>query len=76
MSRELWIVFGWPYGIVTGNLIASAIWAPLAVGTLWVFRNPVGRRYAAWHHKHLTAHIEALKQQEKEAASGRRHVHP
>lgn len=24
-------LFAWPTGIVTGNLIASAIWAPLAV---------------------------------------------
>lgn len=25
------VLFAWPAGIVTGNLIASAIWAPLAV---------------------------------------------
>jgi len=25
------VLFAWPTGIVTGNLLASAIWAPLAV---------------------------------------------
>lgn len=31
MSHILWELFNWPAGIVVGNLIASAIWAPIGI---------------------------------------------
>jgi hypothetical protein len=48
-------LFAWPGGIVTGNLLASAIWAPLAVIHL--------DRLAIKHHR---AHLSLLKKQHKE----------
>jgi predicted ferric reductase len=48
-------LFAWPTGIVTGNLLASAIWAPLAVVHL--------DRLARKHHR---AHIALMKKHHKE----------
>lgn len=49
-------LFAWPAGIVTGNLLASAIWAPLAV----VHLDQLARKHhkehmrlARKHHKEL-----------------------
>ena len=39
-------LFDWPAGIVTGNLLASAIWAPLAV----VHLDRLARKH---HHEHM-----------------------
>ena len=46
------ILFAWPAGIVTGNLIASAIWAPLAVVHL--------DRLARKHHREHLAHLHHI----------------
>jgi hypothetical protein len=40
-------LFAWPQGIVTGNLLASAIWAPLAI----IHLDKLARR----HHAHQLA---------------------
>lgn len=49
-------IFGWPNGIVVGNLLAEVMVVLLAV----VFRDRLGRAFAAWHHKHHTAHLARL----------------
>jgi len=49
------VLFAWPAGIVTGNLLASAIWAPLAVIHL--------DRLAVKHHK---AHMALLRKHHQE----------
>jgi hypothetical protein len=41
------ILFAWPAGIVTGNLLASAIWAPLAV----IHLDRLARRH---HQEHMS----------------------
>ena len=48
-------LFAWPSGIVTGNLLASAIWAPLAVVHL--------DRLARKHHRQ---HMALMKKHHKE----------
>lgn len=48
-------LFAWPQGIVTGNLLASAIWAPLAVVHL--------DRLARRHHRE---HLALLRKQHRE----------
>ncbi len=48
-------LFAWPEGIVTGNLLASAIWAPLAVIHL--------DRLARKHHRE---HMAILHRQHRE----------
>ena len=49
------VLFAWPAGIVTGNLLASAIWAPLAVIHL--------DRLARKHHR---AHMALMRKHHKE----------
>lgn len=49
------VLFAWPAGIVTGNLLASAIWAPLAVIHL--------DNLAVKHHK---AHMNLMRAQHDE----------
>jgi hypothetical protein len=56
LLHQLAIVFGWPGGIVTGNLLAEAMVVTGAV----VFRDRLGRAFAAWHHKHHMAHLARL----------------
>lgn len=49
-------LFAWPSGIVTGNLLASAIWAPLAVVHLDRLARKHHRQHMALmrkHHKEL-----------------------
>lgn len=48
-------LFAWPEGIVTGNLLASAIWAPLAVVHL--------DRLARLHHKEHMAKLDSQHRQ-------------
>jgi hypothetical protein len=48
-------LFAWPEGIVTGNLLASAIWAPLAV----IHLDKLAR-------KHHREHMALLHRQHKE----------
>lgn len=48
-------LFEWPSGIVTGNLLASAIWAPLAVVHL--------DRLARKHHRE---HMRLMRKHHKE----------
>jgi hypothetical protein len=56
------VLFAWPAGIVTGNLLASAIWAPLAV----VHLDRLARRHHHAHmtliHRHHQEHMEAIRQ--------------
>jgi hypothetical protein len=49
------VLFAWPQGIVTGNLLASAIWAPLAVVHL--------DRLARKHHRE---HLKLMRKHHKE----------
>jgi hypothetical protein len=49
------VLFAWPAGIVTGNLLASAIWAPLAVIHL--------DRLAVKHHRE---HMALIRRHHKE----------
>jgi hypothetical protein len=46
------ILFAWPAGIVTGNLLASAIWAPLAVIHLDRLARKHHREHMALLHRH------------------------
>jgi hypothetical protein len=55
-------LFAWPDGIVTGNLLASAIWAPLAV----VHLDRLARRH---HREHLA--LLRRHHQEQMTALGR-----
>jgi hypothetical protein len=48
----LWVMFGWPYGIVLGNLIASAI--AFVVGLL------IGRRFTR-RLSRLEEHLVAVR---------------
>lgn len=48
-------LFEWPNGIVTGNLLASAIWAPLAIVHL--------DRLARRHHRE---HLALLRKQHRQ----------
>lgn len=50
-------LFAWPAGIVTGNLIASGIWAPLAV----VHLDRLARKHHAEHMALLHRHHEEIK---------------
>ena len=54
------ILFAWPAGIVTGNLLASAIWAPLAV----IHLDRLHRRQHAEHmallHRQHSEHLLVL----------------
>lgn len=56
-AAEHRVLFAWPAGIVTGNLLASAIWAPLAV----VHLDRLARRH---HREHMALlrrhHAEVL----------------
>lgn len=56
------ILFSWPAGIVTGNLLASAIWAPLAV----VHLDRLARRHHREHmhllRVHHAEHMTAIAQ--------------
>jgi hypothetical protein len=49
------VLFAWPAGIVTGNLLASCIWAPLAVIHLDQLARRHHREHVATEHRH---HIE------------------
>lgn len=56
LIHQLAIVFGWPAGIVTGNLLAEV----LVVLAALIFRDRLGRAFAAWHHKHHMAHLARI----------------
>ena len=50
-------LFAWPAGIVTGNLLASAIWAPLAV----IHLDRLARKHHADHLALLKKHHADMK---------------
>jgi hypothetical protein len=52
-------LFAWPAGIVTGNLLASAIWAPLAV----IHLDNLARKHHAQHMAILHRHHKELMAQ-------------
>lgn len=56
-------LFAWPAGIVTGNLIASAIWAPLAVihlDRLAIKHHNEHLALLRKHHRELKTHITSV----------------
>jgi hypothetical protein len=55
------VLFAWPLGIVTGNLLASAIWAPLAVIHLDQLARRHHREHLALIHKHHREHMAAIE---------------
>lgn len=61
MKALLATVFGWPNGIVVGNLLASALWVPITGAALYLLRNRWMRRLVAFHHKHKTLHDQGIK---------------
>jgi hypothetical protein len=52
-------LFSWPTGIVTGNLIASAIWAPIAV----IHLDRLARLHHRQHMLFVHQHQESVKKQ-------------
>jgi hypothetical protein len=54
-------LFAWPAGIVTGNLLASAIWAPLAVVHLDRLARRHHREHLALMHRQHRQHMAALR---------------
>ena len=50
-------LFSWPAGIVTGNLLASAIWAPLAVIHLDRLARLHHRQHMAQQRQHHLEHL-------------------
>lgn len=64
------LFFGWPGGGTWSNLLASAEWLAVGAGGVWLFRDRIGRKAAAWWHKHhhehaIAAHLEALRRHEE-----------
>lgn len=55
------VLFAWPAGIVTGNLLASAIWAPLAVVHLDRLARKHHREHMALLHRHHAAQLAAIQ---------------
>jgi hypothetical protein len=55
------VLFAWPAGIVTGNLLASAIWAPLAVVHLDRLARRHHREHLAVLHRHHSEQLEVLR---------------
>jgi hypothetical protein len=53
-------LFAWPEGIVTGNLLASAIWAPLAVIHLDRLARKHHREHLALLHRQHAEHLLVL----------------
>ena len=60
-------LFSWPNGIVVGNLIASAIWAPIGI----IHLDRLMRRHhaqqlaqAAHHHREHLEHLTRLKKEQ------------
>jgi hypothetical protein len=54
------VMFAWPAGIVTGNLLASAIWAPLAVVHLDRLARKHHREHMTVLHKHQSEVLKAV----------------
>jgi hypothetical protein len=54
------ILFAWPAGIVTGNLLASCIWAPLAVIHLDRLARKHHREHMGLLHRQHQEHLAAL----------------
>lgn len=53
------LFFGWPVGGTWSNTFAWLEDGGLALFFLWYFRDHVGRRLAAWWHKHHGPHLQA-----------------
>jgi hypothetical protein len=53
-------LFSWPDGIVVGNLIASAIWAPTAIIHLDRLARRHHREHLALLHRHHREHLDAI----------------
>ncbi len=65
------LFFAWPAGGTWSNMIASIEWVAVAGVFMWLFRDRIGRRLAAWWHKHhephlIAAHLKALEQHERD----------
>ena len=54
------LYFAIPNGAVWSNILAEPIIAALTMGCLWLFRDRIGKHWAAWHHKHTQAHLATL----------------
>lgn len=61
IGHQLWLVFGWPYGIVVGNILAEF----LIVGSAFAFRHFLMRKFVELHHKHKTEHAARLAGKDK-----------
>jgi hypothetical protein len=69
VGHVLWILFGpdaWGTG---GNLVAWVLCGALGVGGAFLFRDLIGRRLAAWwhrhHRRHLAGELDAMEQRLK-----------
>lgn len=56
--------FGVPTGAVWSNILAEPIIFALTLFVMWLFRDKIGKHFAAWLHKHHTAHVKHLAEQE------------
>jgi hypothetical protein len=61
MIGFLHTLFSWPNGIVVGNLLASAIWAPIGIIHLDHLMRRHHREHISLMHRHHREHMEALK---------------
>jgi len=62
MPHILYQFFGWPNGLVWGNVAAEPIIAALTGAVLFTFRSPLSKQMAKWraqHHQHIKDHITA-----------------
>ena len=65
------LFFAWPAGGTWSNMVASAEWIAFAGVSGWLFRDRIGRRFAAWWHRHhephlVDSHLKALRLHEEE----------
>jgi hypothetical protein len=64
------ILFAWPSGIVTGNLIASAIWAPIAVVHLDQLARKHHKLRMALARRHHDEQMQAINGGQAQIADG------
>lgn len=65
MPEWLHTLIGYPNGITTGNMIASAMWVAFAALIVWLFRDVIGKKLVKFFHKHYRAHLAALEEEAK-----------
>jgi hypothetical protein len=72
IPMSVWhLFFSWPAGGTWSNMIASLEWVAVAGAAVWLFRDRIGRRLAAWWHKHhgphlARTHLEVLRAHDEE----------